>query len=112
MIRRPPRSTLFPYTTLFRSYDQLSFKSANTEGPAFRNPRSEHLLPNTVKQVTFGANWLVNRWVKVVANAIRQSYEDPERAPRVLGAETFGPTDFWSGLLRLQILFWNIIRIR
>src|SRR3712207_9495710 len=23
MIRRPPRSTLFPYTTLFRSYDDL-----------------------------------------------------------------------------------------
>src|SRR5260370_13073902 len=23
MIRRPPRSTLFPYTTLFRSYDQM-----------------------------------------------------------------------------------------
>src|SRR2546421_2067565 len=23
MIRRPPRSTLFPYTTLFRSQDQL-----------------------------------------------------------------------------------------
>ena len=22
MIRRPPRSTLFPYTTLFRSYDR------------------------------------------------------------------------------------------
>src|SRR5258705_10758824 len=25
MIRRPPRSTLFPYTTLFRSPNQLSF---------------------------------------------------------------------------------------
>src|SRR3989442_11183037 len=24
MIRRPPRSTLFPYTTLFRSHDELS----------------------------------------------------------------------------------------
>src|SRR2546427_9242985 len=24
MIRRPPRSTLFPYTTLFRSADQLA----------------------------------------------------------------------------------------
>src|SRR5258708_29959082 len=24
MIRRPPRSTLFPYTTLFRSYVQIS----------------------------------------------------------------------------------------
>src|SRR3989449_7422427 len=23
MIRRPPRSTLFPYTTLFRSYDEF-----------------------------------------------------------------------------------------
>src|SRR5258708_26522346 len=23
MIRRPPRSTLFPYTTLFRSFDKL-----------------------------------------------------------------------------------------
>src|SRR5690554_7482093 len=23
MIRRPPRSTLFPYTTLFRSYDRF-----------------------------------------------------------------------------------------
>src|SRR5687768_18202813 len=24
MIRRPPRSTLFPYTTLFRSYDLIN----------------------------------------------------------------------------------------
>src|SRR3712207_8461785 len=26
MIRRPPRSTLFPYTTLFRSYDMTLFE--------------------------------------------------------------------------------------
>src|SRR5438552_13709341 len=26
MIRRPPRSTLFPYTTLFRSYPKLRYK--------------------------------------------------------------------------------------
>src|SRR3712207_8006623 len=25
MIRRPPRSTLFPYTTLFRSFDDTTF---------------------------------------------------------------------------------------
>src|SRR2546430_10972095 len=25
MIRRPPRSTLFPYTTLFRSHSELAF---------------------------------------------------------------------------------------
>src|SRR3712207_7189998 len=27
MIRRPPRSTLFPYTTLFRSYAWLAFRT-------------------------------------------------------------------------------------
>src|SRR2546429_7062091 len=29
MIRRPPRSTLFPYTTLFRSIEMLGRDSAN-----------------------------------------------------------------------------------
>src|SRR2546422_11346021 len=29
MIRRPPRSTLFPYTTLFRSFDLLRFLHAD-----------------------------------------------------------------------------------
>src|SRR3712207_8722347 len=27
MIRRPPRSTLFPYTTLFRSYERIRIAS-------------------------------------------------------------------------------------
>src|SRR2546422_6744213 len=29
MIRRPPRSTLFPYTTLFRSQDNVGFEQIN-----------------------------------------------------------------------------------
>src|SRR3712207_8103592 len=32
MIRRPPRSTLFPYTTLFRSQDELAV-GAQTSSP-------------------------------------------------------------------------------
>src|SRR5689334_24421269 len=28
MIRRPPRSTLFPYTTLFRSHPQSTYRAA------------------------------------------------------------------------------------
>src|SRR5256886_9371541 len=32
MIRRPPRSTLFPYTTLFRSYDHGSGAAAQGRG--------------------------------------------------------------------------------
>src|SRR5258708_18175018 len=37
MIRRPPRSTLFPYTTLFRSRDRHGCRAA----PAPRRHRSE-----------------------------------------------------------------------
>src|SRR2546429_5586872 len=32
MIRRPPRSTLFPYTTLFRSIDQVTGKVLQASG--------------------------------------------------------------------------------
>src|SRR3989475_6979186 len=32
MIRRPPRSTLFPYTTLFRSYTRLAALDAADRG--------------------------------------------------------------------------------
>src|SRR5256885_12096482 len=35
MIRRPPRSTLFPYTTLFRSSPQLIRHSCDGRPPAF-----------------------------------------------------------------------------
>src|SRR2546427_2127211 len=44
MIRRPPRSTLFPYTTLFRSHHQsggersLPARAGNGKGPL---PRAE-----------------------------------------------------------------------
>src|SRR3712207_9008050 len=33
MIRRPPRSTLFPYTTLFRSYDRGSLGASGDLAP-------------------------------------------------------------------------------
>src|SRR5579872_7572822 len=34
MIRRPPRSTLFPYTTLFRPRDHGHCRTATAHGPA------------------------------------------------------------------------------
>src|SRR3989449_8245171 len=34
MIRRPPRSTLFPYTTLFRSPPQIGVRIVGGPGPA------------------------------------------------------------------------------
>src|SRR3712207_7109645 len=35
MIRRPPRSTLFPYTTLFRSWLSLSFGESISQDASF-----------------------------------------------------------------------------
>src|SRR2546430_7041579 len=37
MIRRPPRSTLFPYTTLFRSSPQVAIVSETTARQFFPN---------------------------------------------------------------------------
>src|SRR3712207_8862819 len=42
MIRRPPRSTLFPYTTLFRS--QLAAQRARAEALRLPAPRGHHTM--------------------------------------------------------------------
>src|SRR3989449_4273714 len=39
MIRRPPRSTLFPYTTLFRSRNPQTGQFRQPTGPVTRNPQ-------------------------------------------------------------------------
>src|SRR5258708_22711625 len=44
MIRRPPRSTLFPYTTLFRSRDSYAFTSMYWVPPTFSS-RSPSVTP-------------------------------------------------------------------
>src|SRR2546422_6656462 len=50
MIRRPPRSTLFPYTTLFRS--SLTICSSRN---AWRNARKPKLLLITPLKILVGA---------------------------------------------------------
>src|SRR5438132_4022006 len=40
MIRRPPRSTLFPYTTLFRSPKPLVGKKTKVDCPSFEVPET------------------------------------------------------------------------
>src|SRR2546427_13173354 len=52
MIRRPPRSTLFPYTTLFRSQNPLSAFSVTRKWPATQPDRIQLYslpTPNGVK---------------------------------------------------------------
>lgn len=80
-------------------YEVLGFGSASRDGPAFRNPRADHLLESHDRIWTAGVNWYVMPHVKVVANAIRESFDDVERTPLA------GETTFWSGVARLQIVF-------
>src|SRR5690554_7400069 len=53
MIRRPPRSTLFPYTTLFRSLSYFALKADN-------------------EVVLTGSDRMKQRPVKVLVDALRQ----------------------------------------
>src|SRR3989442_370640 len=52
MIRRPPRSTLFPYTTLFRSRGENAWRSmpkrakSNRLAAVAMNSMAQHAVPN------------------------------------------------------------------
>src|SRR2546428_9306426 len=56
MIRRPPRSTLFPYTTLFRSHFIQSQIPATVEQNATAGPRASFTFNVTDLTVTFRDN--------------------------------------------------------
>src|SRR3712207_7473484 len=73
MIRRPPRSTLFPYTTLFRSliYQNLQKKSDGwffgdnaPDDPRIRNVESSDTGYNDIRQQT-GARRV--RWPQLLS---------------------------------------------
>src|SRR5256886_13173705 len=60
MIRRPPRSTLFPYTTLFRSSWRASFRSARPGGrcTSSTSPRQGCILMTCESFLMFcSASW-------------------------------------------------------
>jgi phosphate-selective porin OprO/OprP len=80
-------------------YEQLGFESADKSGPAFTNPRAEHILGNTDSIWTIGLNWFINRWVRTTVNAVREEFDDANRTPLP------GTSVFWSGVGRLQLVF-------
>ncbi len=80
-------------------YEKLQFESEDKTGPAFTNPRAEHILINSDTAWTVGVNWFLNRWIRLTVNGIREEFEDPQRTPEP------GITEFWSGVARFQIVF-------
>src|SRR5438105_13831508 len=59
MIRRPPRSTLFPYTTLFRSYTQDAFSRSGWLWPV--DAKGEPLKATSYMAVGFYVAKYVNK---------------------------------------------------
>lgn len=78
-------------------YERLRFESATDQGYLERNPRGTHLYPNQDRIWTLGVNWFLNRWVRLVGNAIHEHFDD--------AARTAAPPaqDFWAGVFRIQL---------
>src|SRR3989442_3864685 len=51
MIRRPPRSTLFPYTTLFRSHGEVLQPEYHTPTPECPHPERWRMLDSMTAEV-------------------------------------------------------------
>jgi phosphate-selective porin OprO/OprP len=98
---RPARSLFqdgFGAIEVAGRFESVGFRSGSTEGPAFTNPRADHVAPNEVRVWTAGLNWYPNRWVRFQGNAVREAFEDALRTP------VPGDSTFWSGVLRMQVV--------
>ena len=80
-------------------FERLWFDSAGAPGTSafLRTPRAENISPSGVRVLTMGVNWIVNRWITLQVNTLREQVEDPERNPIADGGA------FWSRVVRFQI---------
>src|SRR5258705_1819276 len=86
MIRRPPRSTLFPYTTLFRSVQPARLSGAELDGHhgyALRSPAPGRLRLNRPPCASRHAPDIAHDGAHIVAIRVRV---DNNAAPPVLPA--------------------------
>src|SRR2546422_8613569 len=63
MIRRPPRSTLFPYTTLFRSLHDVRFRQLETGLPA------QFQTPDEIKKQRKIHDKLIEKGLQLIADS-------------------------------------------
>src|SRR5258708_13477784 len=68
MIPRPPRSTLFPYTTLFRSVHDVDGNDASTSQTSF-NVTDAPLTDTTPLKTIHGTEGLANKNVSLMPSA-------------------------------------------
>lgn len=77
--------------------ETLKFGSKSRGQERSTSTRADAVLGNIDRVTTVGANWHVNRWVKVQANLIREEIGRPSMGPLPERAS------FWSRAFRLQL---------
>src|SRR5437764_2441284 len=86
MIRRPPRSTLFPYTTLFRSHRQGAACTRRAPGlhpcaTAFRGGRSEEHTSELQSPMYLVCRLLLEKKKKSKVTKQWHVYQQPSQCP-------------------------------
>src|SRR2546426_12141374 len=84
MIRRPPRSTLFPYTTLFRSDSGAPPPPPRRAAPAWLRPAASLILPGAGQLLAHQDRGAVYLAVELysVARIIQLTHEGERQANR------------------------------
>src|SRR2546426_1636072 len=89
MIRRPPRSTLFPYTTLFRSSNKSGREADVEADPYLRSRRGRHLWSSDRKSTRLNSSHLVISYAvfclkkksRTCDTRAREEWQGPEFRP-------------------------------
>src|SRR2546427_6254459 len=96
MIRRPPRSTLFPYTTLFRSIpgnEWRGFKVADdTRGPPFDPTTGERLPTPDVLQRSEEHTSELQSQSNLVCRLLLEKKKNKNRKPRTRHLVSYSAT--------------------
>jgi phosphate-selective porin len=78
-------------------FDRLALGGGDDSVAPSTSPRAARIAPLVRDSWTLGANWLVNRWVKLQVNAVRQRHVDPMK----VRISVPGPS--WSAVTRIQL---------
>src|SRR3712207_179884 len=87
MIRRPPRSTLFPYTTLFRSQIEPEFRRVDASGRSENTTTARY--PLTGGALTLGSRWMLGF---AASTFLDRSWETASRTTHEIGDESVDAT--------------------
>src|SRR5258708_32449139 len=91
MIRRPPRSTLFPYTTLFRSATKIPLRHVTTPAGSETRLRSANESMNCWRKAQSVDTEPLRDRPCAETRSARQPYQGALHAPRHLRLQSVAP---------------------